>query len=296
MNKILVIGLSGQSEFLSVDHFNKPGETLTAQVRFTEPGGKGYNQALALGKIGANVSFITCLGNDSYADTCIDVLKEFNVNVYPIYKDTPCDFAVIMTNVEGENNVCVYHGASSLCRFNDVMKYKDVIDNSDIILLQLEYPMEVTEEVIKYAYKNNKKVILNPAPYNPKFNKDLLKMIYAITPNEFELCNLAGCDNTMDAIKKLDIDNIICTQGSKSVVVKSEGKIKKIDVRKVKAIDTTGAGDIFNAYFVYNLDKGIYESSRIASIASTLSVLKKGVVNAIPGLIDVKRFMENTND
>lgn len=289
MNKILVIGLSGQSEFLSVDHFNKPGETINAFHRFTEPGGKGYNQALALGKIGANVSFITCLGNDSYSDVCIDLLKEYNVCVYPIYKDTPCDFAAIITNSEGENNVCVYNGCSRLCKFKDIMKYKDIVDSADIILLQLEYPIDVTEEIIRYANSKNIKVVLNPAPYKT-ISKDVLDMVYAITPNAFELKALANTNNTIDGLKKVNINNIVCTQGSENVLVKIGKDIKEIKVKKVKAIDTTGAGDIFNAYFVFNLDKGIYESSRIASIASTLSVLKKGVVNAIPGLKEVNNF------
>ena len=169
------------------------------------------------------------------------------------------------------------------------MKYKDIVDSADIILLQLEYPIDVTEEIIRYANSKNIKVVLNPAPYKT-ISRDVLDMVYAITPNAFELTALANTNNTIDGLKKVNINNIVCTQGSENVLVKAGKDIKEIKVRKVKAIDTTGAGDIFNAYFVFNLDKGIYESSRIASIASTLSVLKKGVVNAIPGLKEVTNF------
>ena len=295
MNKILVIGLSGQSEFLNVNHFNHPGETINALNRFTEPGGKGYNQALALGKLGSDVSFITCLGIDSYSEICIKVLKENNVKVYPIYKPTPCDFACIMTDEQGENNVCVYNGASRLCTLSDIMKYQKVIDEANIILLQLEYPLEVTKEIIKYANSKNILVILNPAPYK-ELDNEILQNIYAITPNEFELNGLAKSKDIYNCINSLNVKNIICTRGNKSILVKTPESLHEIKVMNVNAVDTTGAGDIFNAFFVHNLDKGIYNSAKIASIASSLSVLKKGVINAIPSMDEVNKVWREENE
>ena len=103
--KILVIGLSGESVFMHIDHMNENGETIKADLKNTEPGGKGYNQAVALGKLGADVSFITALGNDYYRNECIKVLKEHNVKEYIVDKNVPSSYAVIIVDKEANNNV-----------------------------------------------------------------------------------------------------------------------------------------------------------------------------------------------
>ena len=156
--KILVIGLSGESVFLNLDHFNKPGETIQAVDKKTEPGGKGYNQAIALGKLGCDVTFITALGNDGYSDECIRVLKENNVKPCIVYKNIPGSYAVISVDSKGENNVIVYKGASELITFEDIYNnYKQNLDSAEIILLQLEFNEELTTQLIDYLYEKDKK-------------------------------------------------------------------------------------------------------------------------------------------
>lgn len=288
MKKILVIGLSGESVFLEVEHFNNKGETIEALKKTTEPGGKGYNQALALGKLGADVSFITVLGNDQYSNECISVLKKEGVKPYVIYKGVPSSYAVITVDKKGENNVIVYKGASDLVSYEDIMLYKDIIDEADILLLQLEYPQEVIKKIISYAYELNKTIILNPAPQN-YLDNETLKKVNIITPNEFEL--------SLIDINKIPETKIICTIGEKGVKnITEKGEIL-YSAYNVKAIDTTGAGDTFNAGFAYMLakDEDISKCIMFANACSALEVTRKGVINAIPTYDEVINFMKGYN-
>lgn len=288
MKKILVIGLSGESVFLEVEHFNNKGETVEALKKTTEPGGKGYNQALALGKLGADISFITVLGNDQYSNECISVLKKGNVKPYIIYKDVPSSYAVITVDKKGENNVIVYKGASDCVNYEDIMTYKDIIAEADILLLQLEYPQEVIKKIISYAYELNKTIILNPAPQN-YLDNETLKKVNIITPNEFEL--------SLIDINKIPETEIICTIGEKGVKYITEKGEILYSAYNVKAIDTTGAGDTFNAGLTYMLakDEDISKCIMFANACSALEVTRKGVINAIPNYDEVINFMKGYN-
>lgn len=284
--KILVIGLSGESVFLTLDHFNKKGETVQAIDKKTEPGGKGYNQAIALGKLGCDVTFITALGNDSYSNECIKVLKENGVNPCVIYKDAPGSYAVITVDKNGENNVIVYKGASDLINFNDIYKsFQKNLDEADIVLLQLEYNKELTIQLIDYFYEKGKKIILNPAPKN-YLDLDTLNKVDILTPNEFEL----------SLIEKEKLKStIITTLGSQGARLEKNSRV--FPAYKVKVVDTTGAGDTFNAGLVCQLSKGksIENAITFANACSALEVTKKGVVETIPTYDEVINFMKGHN-
>lgn len=281
--KILVIGLSGESVFLNLDHFNKPGETIQAIDKKTEPGGKGYNQAIALGKLGCDVTFITALGNDGYSDECIRVLKENNVKPCIVYKNIPGSYAVISVDSKGENNVIVYKGASELITFEDIYNnYKQNLDSAEIILLQLEFNEELTTQLIDYLYEKDKIIVVNPAPRN-YLSVETLQKVNILTPNEFELSLLD--------ISKIKA-TVITTLGNKGAKLEKDNKL--FSSYKVKAIDTTGAGDIFNAGLVCQISKGktIEEAIDFANACSALEVTKKGVVDAIPTYDEVIKFMK----
>lgn len=282
--KILVVGLSGESVFINVDHINKPGETIEGLSKHTEPGGKGYNQAIALGKLGCDVSFITALGCDEYSKECIRVLKEHNVKPLPIYKNINGSYAVIVVDKTGDNNVIVYKGASELITYDDIINnYKKQIDEADIILLQLEYNKDLTTNLINYLYDKKKTIVLNPAPHNYLDNSILNKVDY-LTPNEFEL-SLIDYD-------KLSKPLIICTKGSKGVKIINTGK--EINAFNVKVVDTTGAGDTFNAGLVFaiGLDKKLEDAVTFANACSALEVTKKGVIEAVPTYKEVINFLK----
>jgi len=284
--KILVIGLSGESVFMHIDHMNENGETIKADLKNTEPGGKGYNQAVALGKLGADVSFITALGNDYYRNECIKVLKEHNVKEYIVDKNVPSSYAVIIVDKEANNNVIVYPGASNEITFEDILVYKNIIDNADIVLIQNEYPQEVTMQIINYCYEQNKQIIFNPAP-KCSLDNDVLKKVSILTPNEFELTGL----------KDINDLNVICTIGSKGVKHLFRGNETIYNAYKVKAIDTTGAGDIFNAGLCYMLACGetIDEAIKFAIASSGYAVQYPGVINSLPTYEDVIKLIKNKN-
>lgn len=283
MPHIVVIGLSGESVFLNVDRFNKKGETVIANDLHIEPGGKGYNQAIALGKLEADVSFITVLGNDNYKEECIRVLKENNVKPFIIEKNIHSSYAVITVDKKGENNVIVYQGATSLVTFDDIMKYKNELDKADYVLLQMEYPANVTKQLIDYLYENNKYIIVNPAPKN-YLDYETLNKINILTPNEYELSLLD--------VDKLNNITIVVTMGNKGSRV--VGIDKLYPAYKVNAIDTTGAGDTFNGGLVFSISNGntLDEAIDFANACSALKVTKKGVIESIPTLKDVNMFMK----
>lgn len=286
IKKIVVIGLSGESVFLNIDHFNNDGETIKAISKNIEPGGKGYNQAIALGKIGADVSFITVLGNDNYREECIRVLRNHNVKEYIIDKDIPSSYAVIIVDRNANNNVIVYPGASSCVTFADVLKYKSVIDDADIVLIQNEYPEELTKQIIDYCYDKEKTIVFNPAPKCELDYYTLCKVTY-ITPNEFELSQLR-CNKDL---------KVICTLGGSGVKFIDGNNEKLYPACNVKAIDTTGAGDIFNAGFCYmlSLNKDLDECIKFAIYCSGYAVTKSGVIDSIPTYDEVVKFMKLFN-
>ncbi len=272
---------------MHIDHMNENGETIKADLKNTEPGGKGYNQAVALGKLGADVSFITALGNDYYRNECIKVLKEHNVKEYIVDKNVPSSYAIIIVDKEANNNVIVYPGASNEITFEDILVYKNIIDNADIVLIQNEYPQEVTMQIINYCYEQNKQIIFNPAP-KCSLDNDILKKVSILTPNEFELTELKD-------IKDL---NVLCTIGSKGVKHLFNDYETRYDAYKVKAIDTTGAGDIFNAGLCYMLSCGeaIDEAIKFAIACSGYAVQYPGVINSLPTYEDVIKFIKNNKN
>lgn len=293
--KVVVIGLSGDSEFITVDHFNYPGETIQAIDKFSEPGGKGFNQAAFLGLLGVDVSFITALGTDIQAEECVSELKKLNVKPYIITKEMPTDYAVIITNQKGENNVVVYNKASNKVTFNDIMKYRDIIDSADYLLLQLEYPYDVTKRLIDYAYEKGIKVILNPAPARA-LDLDLLRKIYILIPNEYEMSHIVSSQaiSRLEMMKELEqygLEICICTRGGRAVEYYTDGKLKRFPVpdRDIP-VDTTGAGDVFCGGLVYGLTKNMKMESAIlfAINASSLSTTKHGVLHSFPTLEEVE--------
>lgn len=278
MKKILVIGLSGESVFLQVDRLVNDGQTLTSPPRHVEPGGKGYNQAIALGALGADVEFITTFGT-TYREECQRTLIDNKVNILEVTKDAKGSYAVIIVDKEGNNKVIVDGGASALVTYDDIIKYQKQIDKADIILLQLEYNQEAIKKVIDYAYEKGKMIILNPAPKCTLDKETLAKVTY-LTPNEYEVTLLPDVKT-----------KIIITLGSKGVCFNDFGKEKYYEAYKTKALDTTGAGDVFNAAFAFakSIDYQDEEAIKFAICASSYKVERQGIINALPTYDDVKK-------
>ena len=301
MSKVFVIGLSGESIFLKVDHFHKLGETLHAKTLNTECGGKGYNQAVALKKFGSRVSYLSAIGKDVYGDKCEAFLDSQGIKSFMIRKDIPTALATILTNECGDNEVTVFTGATNLLDEEDVLKVESEIASSDYLLLQLEVPLKANLKAVEIAKKNNVKIVINPAPAQ-NYTLELLQSVDIITPNEeeaktiFKVNNLLEINNKMADMK---IKEVVVTCGSEGALHFKNGKINKSPTLKVKAIDTTGAGDTFNAMLVYKLSNGCdtEESIKWANVAASLSATKKGVMDSIPTLSGIKeKLKENESE
>lgn len=298
-NKVFVIGLSGESVFLNVDEYHKNGETLHSKTFKSEVGGKGYNQVIALNKFGSDVFYLSSIGYDYYGEKCEEFLKQKNVNSLFVKKDLPTAFATILTNSHGENQVTVYDGATRLLDKRDVLKVEDEIKTSSVVLLQLEVPLSVNLEAVRIAKANNVKVIINPAPAI-NYNLELLQYADIITPNESEARKIFGMNESEDInnilvkMKEVLIKEVIVTLGDKGAMRFFNESVEYYPPLKVKAVDTTGAGDIFNAMLAYMISNETEMKLAIeyAIIASALSVTRKGVVDAIFKLEEVKEEYE----
>ncbi len=292
--KITIIGLSGESIFLKVDHFHETGETLKTSNMHVEPGGKGFNQAIAAARFGAECSFITPLGSDEYGQECIKVLQENNVKPLPVIKEKSCTTrAVILTDRLGENQVTVALNATSLLTINDLMQYKSELLASDAIIVQLEIPLQVNKYLINFAKENNIPVFLNPAPackWQEEFGK-----VSLLIPNESEahaLFNITKEDNLTDKLQKISAKmhlNVCVTLGKNGSLIINNGELIEVSSVSTTAVDTTGAGDVFCGVLVVQLlqDKSLTEAANIASAAAAYCVNRPFVIDAIPHKTDI---------
>lgn len=295
MKKIFVIGLSGESIFLNVDHFHKLGETVHADSLKTECGGKGYNQAIALKKFGADVTYLSSIGKDIYGDKCEKYLIDNGVKPIMVKKDLPTALATILTDKNSENQVTVYSGATVALNKKDIEKVENEIKECDYLLLQLEVPLEANLKAVEIAKKHNVKIVINPAPAQ-NYTLELLQNADVITPNEEEAKTIFDLkdeplEKILDKMDEYKIREVIVTIGKNGAMHFKNGNIEIIPSIKVEAIDTTGAGDTFNAMFVYQLSLGldIKESIKWANVAAALSTTKRGVMDAIPNIDDIKK-------
>lgn len=295
MNKavITVFGICGYSVFMEVDRFHKDGETIVAKQIHEEIGAKGFNQALASARQGAKVNFVFALGSDLYSRKVLKDLKNYPVKCFVEKKKGKSPFACILTNAQGDNQVTVYPGVRLDHQNFNISKYEKLIKESTVVLLQLEIPNEINFEIINLCKKHGVKVILNPAPAS-NFLSEYLDFDILLTPNESEAKEILGLDNLEDdklivqACLEKKINQLIITLGAKGVLVYDE-KISIIKAPKVKVLDSTGAGDVFNGVLASSIAGGMSLSAAVVSAvqAASLSVTKKYVLNAIPTLEDL---------
>ena len=296
--KIVVIGLSGESVFFQVDHFHREGETINANNLVVEPGGKGYNQAVACKKLGANVDYLTVVGDDYYGSHVIEYLENYDIKVhYDRIKDEKTAFASILTNSQGSNQVTVFGGASNYLTTKHVDLIENAIKEADFLLVQLEISYDVVKKAIDIAKKYNTKIVLNPAPAKNKYFNSILEQVDYLTPNEIEARDIFDIPKEikieeygkyLQAIVKNDV---IITLGANGCLWVSANKYQYFEPRKVKCVDTTGAGDVFNAALTVMLkNNNVVEAIEFAIRASALSVTKPYVMNAIPTKKEVEEF------
>ena len=280
MSKIAVIGIAGESVFLSVDSFGKTGETVQAKGYHNELGGKGFNQAVAVSRYGEEVSFLcACYSGD--VERFTKIAEQNGIKAFFVGKQERSPYAVITTDKNGENRVIVYRGAE--LEEQDVDLFANEIKTADILLINNEVPISVNERAVKIAKENGVKVVLNPAPTR-KYDKQFLDKIDLFTPNEHETDGLE------------EYKNVIVTLGDKGCLIKRENKV--IPAEKVQTVvDTTGAGDTFNGVLVACIANGLdlQTACQNANVASAIKVTRKYILDSIPTKKEIENYLEQKN-
>jgi ribokinase len=293
MKKILVIGSSNTDMVIKTDKIPSPGETILGGTFLMNPGGKGANQAVAAARLGGKVTFVAKIGDDLFGSETTGILKKEGIDTRFIVKDTglPSGVALITVDSEGENSIVVAPGSNGNLLVQDIDNEVFAPGKYGVMLLQLEIPLMTVEYAAITAAENKMKVILNPAPAQ-KLHDYLLKHLWLITPDETEATILTGIkvhnEITADAaatyLLKKGVKNVIITMSAAGAFVKTAEFTEMFPGVKVKAIDTTGAGDVFNAALAVSFAEGkeMREAVIFANKAASICVTRMGAQSSAP--------------
>ena len=300
MKNICVIGSLNMDLVVNVDTMPKPGQTIIGSNFKEVPGGKGANQAVAMARLNGNVTMIGKVGEDGFGQTLINSLKNDKVDTtYIQTAKGATGVALITVDKNAQNSIVVSPGANFEVKEDDIDNNIEAIKNSDIVVLQLETPLDTIKYALNKAKELNKYTILNPAPA-VKLDDEIIKNIDLLTPNETELEIISGVSiESEEDIQKAaqimiekGVKELIVTLGSKGSLYINKEKSMFKKAYKVEAVDTTAAGDSYTGALAVALsqDKGMEEAMDFASKVGALSVLKEGAQSSLPTLEDVENF------
>lgn len=303
-SKVTVFGSFVVDLMARTPHLPVPAETVKGSLFKMGAGGKGFNQCVAAHKAGADVTMVTKLGRDSFANVALDVMDELGMPKDHVFfcEDQGTGIALILVD-EGssQNEIVIVPGACATITKEDTDSIGELIRESEYILLQLEVNQDANERVIDYAYKNGIKVILNTAPYSP-VSDECLSKVYMVTPNEVEAEEMTGVKvDSLEAAKKAaavfrskGVEKVVITLGSRGVFISADGREEIVPCFRVDAVDTTGAGDAFNGGFLTALAEGKdeWEAARFASALAAISVTRMGTTPAMPTRAEVDEFLK----
>ena len=301
--KITVIGSTNVDFLIKTERLPGFGETVTGGVFFQNYGGKGANQAVGAARAGGNVTFVTCLGEDLYANTLMENFIKDGIETSFVFRDRDeaTGSALIMLDREGNNYLSVASGANFKLAPAHINLAESAISEADMIVMQMEIPFETTIYVFELASKYNKKVLFNLAPARP-FEVSVLKKTYAFIVNEVEAAMVTGFKvETDEEIKvaaahllKLGCAVAIITLGARGSFVASSDFTGFVPAFKVTAVDTTAAGDVFCGSLAVALVEGrsLAEAVRFAGAASAICVTRLGAQPSAPYRKEIDEFID----
>lgn len=302
MNKLVVLGSVNADHVLQVASFPRPGETLHGHTYQVIPGGKGANQAVAAARLGADIAFIACVGNDSFGREMRETFARegMNTEAVMIEADTPTGIAMIQVAETGENSICISAEANARLTPERLTPHQPLLKQADTLLMQLETPVETIESAARVAKQSGTKVVLNPAPART-LSDELLQLVDLITPNETEAELLTGIQVTdttsaqqaAEILHGKGIPQVMITLGSQGVWISEQGQGRQVPGFRVEACDTTAAGDTFNGALLTAMQEGITldKAIRFAHAAAAISVTRLGAQTSIPHRREVERFL-----
>jgi ribokinase len=302
MGKIVVVGSSNTDLIAKVKNFPIAGETIEGLAYMQAMGGKGANQAIAAHRLGGDVSFITCLGDDANGQNTLQYYKEEGLDVSSslIVKGISSGTAMIFVDENGENCIVITPGANNLLTSDYIEKMEANIANAEIVLLQMEIPYDTVKTVCSLAKKHKKKVILNVAPAR-ELDEEILKNVDILVVNETEAETISG--EKIEAVGKEAVITKLITMGASTVLLTlGKGgcllKNEHLEISKkafaVNTLDTTAAGDTFCGTLAARLSKGENwdDVLTFASAASALCVTRMGAQPSVPTEKEVLIFLK----
>lgn len=300
--KVTVVGSSNTDMIIQVPHIPKPGETILGGTFSVAPGGKGANQAVAAARAGGEVTFVAKVGHDMFGAQSIQGFEKDGIHVQYVGQDPSAasGVALIFVGDDGENSIGVASGANMNLTPGDVQAARDAIVSADVLVMQLESPLDTVQAAAELAAASGVPVILNPAPAQ-SLPDVLLSSVTILTPNESEAELLTGVVVEDDAtaaqaaglLQSRGVETVIITMGAAGVYVKSPDLEGMIPGFRVDPVDTTAAGDVFNGALAVSLaeKKSLKEAIRFANAAAALSVTQLGAQPSAPARAQVLQFM-----
>jgi ribokinase len=306
-HKILVIGSTNVDFLIKSDKLPSSGETVTGGVFMQNFGGKGANQAVGAARAGGEVTFVTCLGEDLFADELVLSFKKDGINTKYVFRDreSATGSALIMLDKEGNNCISVAPGSNYNLMPEQIDKTLDVFMEAEMIVMQMELAPATTYHVFELAKKYNKKVLFNLAPAMP-FNKDVLRQVYAFVVNEVEASMVTELRvETDDEIRRaasallaLGPQVAVITLGSNGSFIATAENSQYVPSYRVKAVDTTAAGDVYCGSLAVALVEGksLAEAVRFAGAAAAISVTRLGAQPSAPRRKEIEDFMSRNKN
>ena len=301
--KIVVVGSSNTDMIIQLAHIPRPGETILGGEFSSAAGGKGANQAVAAARAGGSVTFVARVGKDIFGDQAVAGFKRDGINVDHVIPDqtAPSGVALIFVAKDGENSIAVAGGANGELAPADVKKAATAIRAAAVLVAQLETPLATVQAAAAIAAKAGVCFILNPAPSRP-LPDALLKLVSILTPNETEAELLTGIKvtNEATAAKAADqllargVGTVILTLGSRGAFIADAVGKQLVPGFKVKALDTTAAGDTFNGALAVALAEGkaLSDAVRFANAAAAISVTRLGAQPSAPKRREIEHFLK----
>lgn len=301
--KVTVFGSFVVDLMARTPHLPVPGETVKGSLFKQGAGGKGFNQGIAAHKAGADIAMITKLGRDSMGQVALDAMDSVGMpKDYLFFHDEIATGIALITVDENtsQNEIVIVPGACSTITEEDIERVKPRILESSYVLLQLEVNQDANEKVAKLAKENGVRVIINTAPYQP-ITDEFLRGAYLVTPNEVEAEELTGvpvtdlesADRAAKVFFEKGVENVLITLGSRGVYINTEGRSEIVPAYRVKAVDTTGAGDAFNGGLLAALAEGksLHDAARFANAVAAISVQRMGTTPAMPTRAEIDAFL-----
>lgn len=303
---IVVIGSLNMDMVVRTNRAPEAGETLMGQVFTLSPGGKGANQAVAAARMGAEVTMIGRVGKDTFGSEMLEIIKREGIDIEHIStsETQATGVASIVLEESGENRIIVVPGANIDLNVDDIQVLESVISQAELIVLQLEMDLTMSEHAIAIAHRHGIPVILNPAPARV-LKDEMLAQVSYITPNETEAGILTGM--IVDSIETAEqaarillqkgVQNVIVTLGSKGALIVNAEGAKAIPGFPVQAVDTVAAGDSFNGALAQQLvlGKSLEEAVSFANAVGALAVGKEGAIPSLPQLSEVEQFLNRVS-